>query len=324
MNIIALDPGYGNTKVCLNGQTGIIQSSIARPITVGSAGIGMGRLVKANRISFDHNTYVIGKDAWQWGTPISSKDFAALASPERKALFLGALSTLIAEGRTSFDGMVIGLPVPLLRDQQQFEAVKVSLKRYENWETGFTVNDKKYEIQLPAHIKVIAQPVGAFMDWLMDDSLRVRKIHPTAQIAILDIGMNTLDLFVVENGQMSPRYLGGEKVGMRRLFELMDDQGRDVEELDAYLRRGQIKASESQMQTWLNQILGVVETTWPRLSRFTAVIATGGGVMALGNLLERALIARGAALEIPANPLLANVKGLWKWRAKADADEKKR
>ena len=34
-NVIALDPGYGNTKVCVNGATASIQSAVARPQSTG-------------------------------------------------------------------------------------------------------------------------------------------------------------------------------------------------------------------------------------------------------------------------------------------------
>jgi len=38
--IIALDPGFGNTKICIDGKTSVIQSVIVRPKEIGLAGIG--------------------------------------------------------------------------------------------------------------------------------------------------------------------------------------------------------------------------------------------------------------------------------------------
>jgi hypothetical protein len=134
------------------------------------------------------------------------------------------------------------------------------------------------------------------------------------QIGILDIGMNTLDLFLIENGKVSPRYVGGAKVGMRRLFELINPDKRDIEEMDEHVRKGHFRPTKTQLNEWLSQIMGVVEETWPILSRFTAVIPTGGGALTLGRLLDQALIVQGAALYKPDDPVLANVKGFWKWR----------
>jgi hypothetical protein len=39
--VLALDPGFGNTKVCIDGHVACIQSAIARPQSVGMAAIGM-------------------------------------------------------------------------------------------------------------------------------------------------------------------------------------------------------------------------------------------------------------------------------------------
>jgi hypothetical protein len=39
--VLALDPGYGNTKVCVDGHIACLQSAIARPQTVGMAAIGI-------------------------------------------------------------------------------------------------------------------------------------------------------------------------------------------------------------------------------------------------------------------------------------------
>ena len=36
-NVLALDPGYGNTKVCVNCLTASMQSAIARPQATGMA-----------------------------------------------------------------------------------------------------------------------------------------------------------------------------------------------------------------------------------------------------------------------------------------------
>jgi len=56
-----------------------------------------------------------------------------------------------------------------------------------------------------------------------------------------------------------------------------------------------------------------VERVWPQLRRFDAVIPTGGGAIVMGDLLSTALIAKGAAVYWPDDPIAANVRGLWKW-----------
>ena len=41
MNVIALDPGFGNTNVCFDGKVRSVQSAIARPQDLGLVAIGM-------------------------------------------------------------------------------------------------------------------------------------------------------------------------------------------------------------------------------------------------------------------------------------------
>ena len=82
-------------------------------------------------------------------------------------------------------------------------------------------------------MKVLAQPVGAYANWLLDEELSLRRSGRKAEVAILDIGFNTLDLYVVQGGQVLPRFVGGGKVGVRRLLNLLNEDDRELEELDS-------------------------------------------------------------------------------------------
>ncbi len=309
--IIALDPGYGNTKVCVSGETALLQSAVSHPRQVGLAAIGMKTAQMAQEVTFDQGHFAVGPYAWHWGDPHGSHDYTALASPERRALSYAALSSLLKPDQYFVDKLIFGLPVPLLQDQTQAEAVFGGLKTYKG-QHSFRVDDKKYKFTIK-RLKVLAQPVGAYSDWLLDDDLRYRRGGRQAEVAVLDLGMNTLDLYVIQGGQVSPRFVGGGKVGVRRLLELLMGNGHDVEELDADLRCGRLRPSQPQLESWLGEVLGAFERTWPNLRRFDAVVPTGGGAVILGDMLQHALIAKGAAVHWPEDPLTANVLGLWKW-----------
>jgi hypothetical protein len=310
-NVIALDPGYGNTKVCVNGATASIQSAVARPQSTGMATIGMKTASQILSVELEGQAFAIGPGAWHWGNMLTSRDYSALASPERKALAFTTLAQLLDPGEYDFELMVIGLPVPLLKDETQSQAVLGGLKAYKG-EHCFQLAQGAYRINI-SRLKVLAQPVGAYADWLLDDELRIRKGGRQAEVATLDLGMNTLDLYVIKDGKVEPRFIGGDKVGVRRLLELITANGHDPEELDAELRAGRLRASKDQTESWLSEVLATIERTWPSLRRFDAIIPTGGGAMVLGDLLNLALIAKGAAVCWPADPVTANVKGLWKW-----------
>jgi hypothetical protein len=330
MMLIALDPGFGNTKVCLDGRTAVIQTAVSRPRAIGLAASGLhaGRIRTVHVISSSDGAggeqdglYAVGPHAWLHGDPLTSLDYSALTSAGRNAIFYAALGDLLPAGEHVVEQLIIGLPVSLLKDQAQAQAIKDSLGALKALHE-FRLDDKPglYRLHIQ-RIKVIAQPVGAYGDWLIDSDLRVRKGGKEAEIAIMDIGLNTLDLYGMSNFEVEPRFVAGAKVGVRRLLDrLIEDQ--EMEEMDAELRSGRLRANKEQLAAWLGDILAVVEKSWPSFRRFTAVIPAGGGALLLGDLLRSDLARRGAAIAWPEDPVAANVRGLWKWyaRIKKDAD----
>ena len=312
-NILAVDPGFGDTKINVNGETVKMASAIARAKSVGMAGIGMKSASHATTIQYGWESYVIGEGAWHHGDMLTNRDYSALSSPERRALVFGAIAQVLDPGEYAFDTMVIGLLVPLLMDEVQGQAVMGGLKAYKG-EHQFSTEKGKYKIQVNK-LKALAQPVGGYADWLLDEELRIRKNGRNARVAVLDIGMNTLDLYVIQDGKVLPRFIGGGKVGVRRLLELLSANGHEPEELDAMIRSGKLRPSKDQLESWLSEILASIERTWSNLRRFTTVIPAGGGSIVLGDILRLALISKGAAVSWPEDPSTTNVKGLWKWGA---------
>ena len=311
IKVIAVDPGYGSIKICIDRQTVLLPSAVARLKEIGKADIGMKAMSQAQTIQFGWHTYAVGEGAWHWGEPLTNRDYSAINSPERMALIFAAIAELLSPGEYIIEVLVIGLPVPLLMDSSQSEAVMNGLKTYKG-EHAFETPKGKYKLTFQK-LKVLAQPVGSYADWLLDEELRIRKNGRQAEVAVLDIGLNTLDLYCVLDGKVLPRFIGGAKVGVRRLLEILDGNGHDPEELDAQLRTGRLKPSKDQLNSWLSEIMASVERTWPSLRRFTTVIPAGGGSVLLGDALRMALIAKGAAVTWPEIPAVTNVQGLWKW-----------
>lgn len=311
--IIALDPGFGNTKICIGGKTSVIQSVIVRPKEIGLAGIGLRRAGrKATIVSFEGHEFAIGHGAWSRGEPLTSMDYGALASTERLALFYGAVTPLLQPGHYDNITLVVGLPVPLLQDAEQAKVVLEGLKRFKRCH-AFTIDGHEYALTI-THIKVLAQPVGSYVQWLYPEfDTAPRPGGSKAEVAVVDIGFNTLDLFVIQNGQVVERHVGGAEVGVRRLLELSAANGYDLTEMDAKLRDGSFKPDNEQMAMWLGEILAAVKRTFPSLRRFSAVIPSGGGALVLGERLRFALATKGAAVHWPDDPVTANVVGLWLW-----------
>jgi hypothetical protein len=311
--ILAADPGFGDTKVNVDGKSASLTSAIARIKQIGKAGIGMKTASQAMTIQMGWETYAIGAGAWYWGNVLTNRDYSALSSPERRALVFGTLSLILDPGTYEFDTMVIGLPVPLLMDDIQGQAIIGGLKAYKGTHQ-FTTQKGQYNLTINK-MKALAQPVGAYADWLLDDEVHIRKNGRQSEVAVLDIGMNTLDMYVIQDANILPRFIGGDKVGVRRLLEILNTNGHEPEELDAQMRSGRLRPSKDQLDSWLSEVLASIERTWPNLRRFTTIIPAGGGSVVLGDALRLALISKGAAVSWPDNPGLTNVRGLWKWAA---------
>lgn len=311
--IFAADPGFGDTKVNVDGKSASMASAIARVKQIGMAGIGMKTASQALTIEMNWEKYAIGDGAWHWGNILTNRDYSALSSPERRALVFGTLSLILDPGTYEFETMVIGLPVPLLMDETQGQAIIGGLKAYKGIH-HFTTNKGEYNLTINK-LKALAQPVGAYADWLLDDEVKIRKNGRQAEVAVLDIGMNTLDMYVIQDANILPRFIGGDKVGVRRLLEILNTNGHEPEELDAQMRSGRLRPSKDQLESWLSEILASIERTWPNLRRFSTIIPAGGGSVVLGDMLRLALISKGAAVSWPENPGLTNVRGLWKWGA---------
>jgi hypothetical protein len=315
-NILALDPGFGNTKVASSNGVSVLQSAVACPHEIGMAAKGLETQARPQTVTLASGlSFVAGPGAWAWGEPLSTLDFNDLTSPQRLALFYAAVSHLLPPGEQVIDLLVIGLPVPLLQDELQAKAVMAGLVQYKSIHE-FSVDDMKYSLVIK-QLKALPQPVGAYSDWLLDSEGHIRQGGVNAEVAILDIGMNTLDLYVIQGWKVAPRFIGGGKLGIRRLLENLNPSGRDLEELDSALRSGVLQPSVEQKTAWLGAILGNVERTWSSLRRFDAVIPTGGGAVVLGELLRSTLAAKGAAVHWPNDPVTANVLGFYKWGCRA-------
>jgi hypothetical protein len=309
--VVALDPGYGNTKVRTPEGLNVLQSAIARPRVLGMAAEGVDVSSRPKTVRLEDSTeYVAGPGAWSWGNPENSMDYSDIASQKRLALFFSSFAQIHHPGFYEVDLMVMGLPVPLLQDELQAEPMIDALKVYKG-RHSFVYDGSSYMININ-RVRVLPQPVGAYANYSLDENGHLRRGISKEEVAVMDLGMNTLDLYVIRGFEAVPRFIGGDKLGVRRLLENLNGR-KDIEELDADLRAGRLSVDDTQMDNWLISILGSLERNWRSLKNFDAVIPTGGGSAVLGTRLSNALAAKGAAVHWPKDPVTANVDGLYRW-----------
>jgi hypothetical protein len=137
-----------------------------------------------------------------------------------------------------------------------------------------------------------------------------RKRDLFKEIGVLNIGKNTVDLLVIHNRELVSELTRGEKLGVRRLLELVN-HGKlyTLSELDERLRAGQLDISRA-LPIWQDEVMDFIEANWGKPARqFAKIIAVGGGILLLGTHLVK----RFPNLWIPPEPLFAQARGLYKY-----------
>ncbi|MCP4370435.1 MAG: hypothetical protein GY797_20335, partial [Deltaproteobacteria bacterium] len=165
------------------------------------------------RLAWDGVAYLVGPNVHRFARPIARMDFLRLSDgPEIRALVYTALGQLLGPGAHTIH-LMIGAPVEALADQQTGRQMRAGLRSWLVGEHAFTLDGVETVVRV-AHkrdVQVMAQPAGAFFAWGMDDTGQWRQAVHTleAQVAICDLGFNTLDVFSVRGGQVDARYTGG-------------------------------------------------------------------------------------------------------------------
>jgi len=312
MVTIALDPGYSSIKLVGVKGSETMQSavSICQGDSVGHMA-GLRRSRRPLKIGISAGTFYVGDSAHGWGRPIENLDLDRLSgSPEMDALFLGALSQYgVPEEPIR---LIVGLPIASLMGEQATATqrqVRRFLKGAHRWQENSTNREAEVE-----DVQVTSQPVGAMFDYLLDNeghmSPAKRQVF-REEIGVCCIGLNTVELLVVQAGAPVHRFLGGRAVGVRRLLELLNGNGLySLAELDAQLRSRSLDLTTAQ-PIWQREVMGFVEHQWgTAYRRFACIVTVGGGAM----LLRDAMLAKFREKAfLPEDPVLATARGLYKY-----------
>jgi len=206
--------------------------------------------------------------------------------------------------------LMVGVPLGASPDAKA--SIKATFAGSHNWQA-----DGQSCFADVAQVMVAGQPVGALYDWLLaaDGSpLPDRKSIREREIGIISIGMNTIEMLVVEHLSQVDVFTGSHQVGVRRLLELSDPHGLySIAEMDERLRAGHLDISTS-LPIWLNDVTGVIDRQWPdnKWRRFAAIVVVGGGSLLLEKTLRQkfGLLAQLASVE---DAVIATARGLYKF-----------
>ena len=309
---LAYDPGYGNIKFFGSNSGLIIQSavSVGDSQRVGRMA-GLRRSKPPLRVETNAGVFHVGPGAHDWGRPVENLDPERLTgSPEMMALWYGALTRY---GMLSAPiDLIVGLPIHVLMGDDA-QATQQAVRRSLQGEHAWLADGTRYAVEV-SKVRLTSQPVGAMFDYLLEDDGDMPAARQGAfkgEIAILGIGMNSMDLLVVRSGSPVQRFTAGDTLGVRRLLELAQDGAPySLAEKDAMLRSGDLQIGEA-LRVWQSEVLGFIEQRWSAaFRRFHVVIAAGGGSL----LLREALLRRfREKLHLPDDPLIATARGLHKF-----------
>lgn len=313
--IFGADLGMGANKIY--GPQGGLQ--VLSQVALNGVPKAGGMLGLASRrapleIKTTHGSFYVGEGAHDWGRPIENLDYDRLTgAPEMQALFYAGLTRYMQQHGCPEQPLYVmaGLPLEMMSGDEtaaNAEAVRKWLKGAHNWQA----DNETYTVTV-ADAKCTSQPAAAFFDYVLDDDGFVdptkRKLI-SAEVGIISIGFNTIELLVVRDKAPVQRFTAGNTSGVRRLLEIANtDQQYSRGELDVLLRSGRLSTSNA-LPIWSREVFGRIESQWGRFfRRFATVIVVGGGAL----LLREQLVAKFAGRAVfPDDPVLSIARGLRK------------
>lgn len=279
--ILALDLGYGHTKVTYGTSDGAIQKRFKFPSMIGIT--KKNEHVDDARIySFKEHSYYVGDNAQHLPSEnlIDITDYKNLEF--YAPLFLHHAIQLIGE---TPDVIVTGLSIAQIGNSGYFQA---ELKNY-------TIDNVNYKFET---VYVIPQGAGSKLtiDKYGNNFPQEQKEDLSQSTYIgADIGMNTLDLFLVNNGKTSPNLFEGlvgegiMKIAIKvaRLIEqdfarnITLQEAREVIDTGSYKLRGKSTSYVTQIneikKEYLKDMIRLIEGRYGKIIDKCDFISVSGG-----------------------------------------------
>lgn len=305
MHTIAVDVGYGRTKVVAAKKREIFPSHL-----VAYSNTGLGFLKKSNLVEVDGTKFYVGDDAGAEGSPRSLIGDTFHGSKEWKALLVYALFLFKDFLQDSEEyRLVLGLPFSQFDEQR-----RQSLKKAAT-ELKFSVNNEDFKFSF-AEVIVLPQGAGAIFEHLNEDD----------STAIVDIGFYTLDLAYFFSGEFSVNRSTSVNYGVENLYKAIGKEltrlyniSYDVNRVEKVCRSGKLfykggeinlsDAIATHKHRYAEELLNRLHEHWADvLNDANRVVFIGGGAEIIRDILPSQ-----ANFFVPSEPSLANVLGFLKY-----------
>jgi len=361
--IIGFDPGYGWVKVVFSSIGNNVWDQRIFPALFDR---NPPVLEKINTIPDDpyapdfHRNFVfeidgekvaIGNGVVDFASRIANEDFSADRPIEMPKAWLLSTLTMIAatKGRKRFS---VGWTVPVNSKKQEIEKIKkANIKGLHHVSmTDSLGNTFSTDIEIKS-IYIIEQGLAALFNEVYDvdedgNIVYVNKDLETRLVTIIDIGTNTINGMLVQNGKILKRERWLESgaanivINMR---EILSQKGYDVAYAtiqEKFIVQGQrkiqnYKDGKFEYIDLTNEIEGSIEETFRRkvepiidkfirkssseMNNIHKIIYTGGGVKLFAPYLKGRLL--NVQTMLPKYPQLANALGAWKTAMAKEIDK---
>lgn len=324
--IIGVDIGYGDTKaVCDNGQQVRFPSLVA-PAEVIRFQADVGAPVQANGLTLrdtEEGDLFVGELAARQGRPgsvRSPRDRDRVADPIMTHLAEAAFAGLLPHTEYARVRVVTGLPVDYYRDA---EALAFHLKGTHH----IQLDDRRLVVDVD-EVKVVPQPFGGLLSVLLDErgKLMADVAHLVqGRVGVLDVGMFTTDLLLVDGLEYIEAGSGSLEVGVSTVLEmlrkvLLDDYwvSYETHQLETAIRRGWLVVNghtiplnglaSDRLEVIAQSIEARARSLW-NVATLSAIVLAGGGSLALKRWLEPYFA---QAIYAP-DAVMANVSGFLRY-----------
>lgn len=320
----ALDIGYRGTKaLATNGRETHFPSEVGteRKATFSLAEVKRAGLILTME---DGRTWHVGETAIKQSDYSSGRrDPQWIFTEPYRVLLCAALSDL--HKGTTTTSVVTGLPL------EDYTALVDKARGVFLGEHTFKRSGGRKQTITIEDILIVTQPYGSLLDLAMADTGKILdNPFSTGMIGICDIGGVTLNLLVADNLEEIGRWTQGDGLG---LLKALDAIARDIKadcsgfspkarEVAAWLAQGQFPYqgqivdiapyAKSHLEPLVETVLGRMSEVWLEPGRYSAVVLTGGGSVALGSMLKEQMNGVYANVTIAHDPVFANVRGYLK------------
>lgn len=218
------------------------------------------------------------------------------ASSWMTRIFIRAAIGATAPGDQDIN-MVTGLPISYYhRQKSEFSALLDELKTPHSFD--IQIGEVKTRCcPWLRHYKIVPQPFGAAMNYLLDSDGRITDQQAAqGKILVVDIGYYTLDLLVLDRMEIGKQSHSPEHLGIDTAYQIITAQLRQQigrapgrQELDGYVRAGMyegvniVPIRQQAFRALASQIQAEIDSLNARFDRY---IVTGGWASEIAPMLS--------------------------------------